>query len=806
MQCTARILDADYVITGDTLQVRTFAVREDGTPLIAIDTGFEPYFYVVPEDGETDHVQEMLETLEFEDGDETITVNRVERVEKTDAKEQVTVLQVVTDIPAHVPKVREQVLEWDEVAETREFDIPFYKRYFIDNRLEPAGWATFQGELQSHQDKPDRLILSQPPNATDDHEYEFSTLAFDLEVYESEIIMCSFYADGFRKVLVSHAQDWDADYVEVVDDEEHLLERIIEVVDEQDPDILTGYNTDEFDFDVLRERAQEHGLELTLGRTGERMKFQRRGRFKGANIEGRIHLDIYAFVENVVGRSMKSDTLTLDAVGEELLGETKEDVSWEQIKEYWEEKKEMDLLATYALRDAELAYKLGESLIPQILSLSMLTGLPPFDVGRHTYGQLVENFLIKQAHRKNIVVPNRPGQDERSRRYREGAYAGGFVYEPEKGLHENIALFDFRSLDPSLIVSHNISPDVLDVEDCDDELAVDINDDAYHFCQDTPGFIPNILEDLVRERYELKDDMTVVDTGTQQYRDMDNRQNALKILSNAFYGYLGYNGARWYSKECAEATTYLGRQYIQDTIAIAEDMGLDVVYGDTDSVFLNGENVKEKSDAFQEEVNAELPAFMELELEGYFVRGLFTYTESGQGAKKKYALLGEDGSVKITGFEQVRRDWSQIAKDVQERVIRHVLENEVDEAVAVVEEAIERLQNNKVDLDEVKIYTKMTKRPENYDAKTPHSEAAKKAIKRGDDIGAGDIIEYVITRNGGDAISDRAELVDYADDYDPTYYIEKQVIPVALRVLKVFGYTEDQLLGKGRQSGLDRFT
>ncbi|MDY6777398.1 MAG: DNA polymerase domain-containing protein, partial [Candidatus Nanohaloarchaea archaeon] len=284
-----------------------------------------------------------------------------------------------------------------------------------------------------------------------------------------------------------------------------------------------------------------------------------------------------------------------------------------------------------------------------------------------------------------------------------------------------------------------------------------------------------------------------------------NRQYALKTLSNAFYGYLGYSSARWYSRPCAEATTYLGREYIHETIDIAEEMGLEVVYGDTDSVFLKGEDVAVKADEFQERVNSHLPEFMELELEGNFVRGLFTYTESGQGAKKKYALLGEDGSVKITGFEQVRRDWSRIAKQTQEEVIRKVLENDVEGAVEAVKKTIQRLQDGEVPVEDLKIYTGMTKKPENYDTKAPHVEAAKRAIERGVEISPGDTVDYVVTAGGG-SISDRAELTRFADSYDASYYIDNQVIPVSLRVLKVFGYTKEQLRGEGKQTGIDRFS
>jgi len=326
----------------------------------------------------------------------------------------------------------------------------------------------------------------------------------------------------------------------------------------------------------------------------------------------------------------------------------------------------------------------------------------------------------------------------------------------------------------------------------------------YTFCQDFQGFFPELVENLVEERYKLKSNLDDYEDGSKKYNSINNRQKALKLLANSYYGYLGYNGARWYSRESAEATTYMGREYIQETIQKAEEKGFEVVYGDTDSLFIQKENLKEEMDDFLLEVNENLPRFMELELEGVFTRGFFTSTDSGGGAKKKYALLSEDGSMKITGFEQVRRDWSPIAKDTQKQVLEHVLNERIDEAVELVKTVIQRLKDGEVPPEELRIYTTLTKPPEEYDSTAPHVEAVKKAKDRGDDIEAETTISYVVTRGTGN-ISSRAELTKYAEDYDAEYYIENQIIPVSLRVLKVFGYTEGQLLGKGRQSGLGRF-
>ncbi|MFB6144178.1 MAG: DNA polymerase domain-containing protein, partial [Candidatus Nanohaloarchaea archaeon] len=216
------------------------------------------------------------------------------------------------------------------------------------------------------------------------------------------------------------------------------------------------------------------------------------------------------------------------------------------------------------------------------------------------------------------------------------------------------------------------------------------------------------------------------------------------------------------------------------------------------------ENIREEMDEYLEEANENLPEFMELEFEGFFTRGFFTSTDSGEGAKKKYALLDEDDNMKITGFEQVRRDWSPVAKQAQKKVLRKVLENDVEGAAEVVQRTVERLRNGEVPVEELRIYTTLTKEPEEYDSTSPHVEAVKKARQRGDEVSTGTTIAYVVTRGSG-SISSRAEMLRYADSYDADYYIENQVIPATLRVLKVFDYTEGQLKGEGRQSGLGRF-
>ena len=223
------------------------------------------------------------------------------------------------------------------------------------------------------------------------------------------------------------------------------------------------------------------------------------------------------------------------------------------------------------------------------------------------------------------------------------------------------------------------------------------------------------------------------------------------------------------------------------------------------TVFLKGKKIRKRIEKFQRKINSSLPEFMELELEGIYERGIFTSTKKGKGAKKRYAMKSPEGKLKITGFEKVRRDWSELAKETQKKVIEKVLDNNVEEADKAVQETVRSLKEGKVPLDQLVIYNRITKPVDEYETTSPHVEAAKKAIQRGIDLTPGDTIGFVITKGSGE-ISDKAELLKFAQDYDPEYYIKHQIIPAAMRILKIFDYDEDDFLLKGRQSGLGKFT
>jgi DNA polymerase, archaea type len=283
------------------------------------------------------------------------------------------------------------------------------------------------------------------------------------------------------------------------------------------------------------------------------------------------------------------------------------------------------------------------------------------------------------------------------------------------------------------------------------------------------------------------------------------KQWALKIILNSAYGYLGYARARWYSRESASATTAWAREYIQKTIVSAEKEGFEVIYGDTDSNFLKLNNKSKKDvDDFLKKINYELPGEMELELDGFYKRGIFVTKKEGGAAKKRYALMDEKGNLKIVGFEYVRRDWCNIAKETQKKVIELVLsKGEPEEAAKYVRQIIIDLKNGKVKKSELAIITVLKRKPEQYDSIGPHVAAAKKAISKGIDVPVGSVLSFIVTKNGK-TISDKAELEQFVDEgnYDSDYYIENQVLPAVIRIMQELDYSKEDLIHGGKQTGL----
>jgi len=705
-----------------------------------------------------------------------------------------------------------------------EKDILFIHRYIRDMGITPMTEIIADGKFK------DEINLRVPVFIAENVKQgskqalrEWKVLALDIETYATKreidpeknpILMVAVYGvneigESFKEVITWKKFSHKLNYLETVSDEVELLKRLRKIILDYQPDILTGYFSDGFDLPYIKTRADKHKVKLDLGldRSELRIRSNLGSRGSVSAISGMLHIDILTFIKYILGKNLKTDSYSLDSVANELLGHKKHNVNLDELAHIWDnEPDKLEDFCEYNLHDAHLTLNLCTKLLPDVIEFTKIVGLPTFDVIRMSFSKLVENYILKRAMNFNVIAPNKPTQDEISHRMEE-QIQGAFVYEPIPGLYDNIIVFDFRSLYPTVITAHNIGPESFRCDCCKDKDKVPERE-KYWFCQKEKIFIPSVLERLILRRIDLKKLIKEQKEKGENIKVLEARSYALKILANSFYGYLGFYAARWYCLECAASTTAYARNYIKETIQKAEMKGFQVIYADTDSCFLLlGDQIIDQAMAFMNEINFDLPGYMELEFEGHFKRGLFVGIKgTDRGAKKKYALINDNNKLKITGFETVRRNWSKLAKEVQQEVLQLVLSDKKEEALSFVKKTIDDLKSMKIDINKLIIKTQITRKLSQYSSIGPHVLVAKKLEEKGEKIFPGMVIEYIISKGSG-LVRERAKpVIDVkSGEYDVDYYLNKQLLPAVSSIFAVLGFSEEEILGESKQVGLRSF-
>ncbi len=761
------LIDADY-ITRDGKAIVRLWVKSDSRMIKILDPEFEPYFYLIPIDlGSDGEIGEVG------------GVKSVERAElRNERGENVWVFKVTCSHPSEVPRIRELLRDYGDV---READIPFAIRYIIDRDLEPMGGVEADGEFVRGDE-----LLARRVKRTEIDPPKLNVLAFDTEVYnpkgmpvpeENPIVMISIATEKWTRVLEADGMD-----------DEKAIKNFIEILQEEDPDVIVGYNSNNFDWPYLRKRCEVNSIVLRAGRDGSEVKYGR-GVLPRVSITGRGVVDLYRIVDRDLP-DIKIKTLenVVDQLGIMKVGE-RTNIPKDRIFRYWDSEELRQTLKEYTKDDVESTLKLGLELLPMQIELAKLIRALISDVSTMGRGRQVEHYLMTHAYNEGILVPNRGDGGGR------GMYEGGLVLSPKPGIHEHVVCLDFSSMYPSIMIAFNVSPDTLLVGG--KEEYYEAPGVGHRFRKSPDGFFKKILVELVSRRKEIKREMKELASDSMKYRLLDMRQRTVKVLTNSFYGYTGWSVARWYKRECAEATSAWGRHFIKQAISKTEGEGIEVLYGDTDSLFVKGSDYIPK---LVQEINDEVP--VELEIEEKYEEIFFT------GKKKRYAGLTVGGDLIIKGLEVKRGDWCELAKRTQQETIDTILrKKDVNEAVENVKRTIKRLKDGKFALDELTIHKGLMKPIASYKSQQAHVRAAKKAMEEGLAPGLGSKISFVVTKGSG-SMSERSKVVKLVKDkgeVDINYYIDNQVVPTALRMLELFGYSPEDLKGEAKQFTLDKF-
>ncbi|MFH1801594.1 MAG: DNA-directed DNA polymerase [archaeon] len=739
-------------------------------------------------------------------------VEKVEVHEKKFLEKSVKALKIFATNYKDLHDIADK-LDFPEIEKRRGYDLGFTTHYIIEKKILPLNWYEIEGEIIDNANRfggidksldVDYCIKLEKSKKIEREKFQPEVLTYDIECDEfqigkGEILMISLVGKNFKKVITSKRAKQKPDYVEYVKDEKELLEKFIEYVKKISPDFLVGYFSDGFDLPYLRERAGNHKIELSLGLDGSKPKFQK-GAVSVGKIAGIVHIDLLRFIQTSYSQYMQSETLSLNEVAKEFLGDSKKDfkikhsskLSEKDWKEYFE----------YNLHDSVLVYNLFEKFWPDLIEFAKVMQEPVFDISRNSMSKHVESYIIHNLEKFNEIPEKRPTHDDISERRKKPPYEGAFVFEPIPGLYEDIIMFDFTSSYGSVIVTYNLSKSTYLEKKTENCNSIETRGKTLCFSKKS-GFFPEMLKEIIELRKKYKKELKEKPDSVKKARS-----NAFKLLANASYGYLGFFGARYYQEEAAAATAAFARKAIKNAIEKIDKEGYKTIYSDTDSIaFLSQGKTKKEIKGFLKKLNSELPGIMELELEGFFKRGLWVTKRTGKiGAKKKYALLDENGKLKIRGFETVRRDWCHLAREVQNKVIQQILKDGNEkEAVEYVRKIIKKLKQKEIEIEELIIKTQLKKPISEYKAISPHVIAAKKMKEMEIPVDNGKLIEYYISESKQkkkQLVRERVKLPEEPGEYDVEYYLNHQILPAVENIFQVFEINIKEIIEGKKQTTL----
>ncbi|UCD07862.1 MAG: DNA polymerase elongation subunit [Candidatus Aenigmatarchaeota archaeon] len=816
-----QILDVDYILVDEKPILRIFGKTLEGESVCAFYSGYRPYFYV-----EGKGVKKFLENEP-----QVVKIENVKRNIVMGYQAPREMRKVIIKNPAKTPDLRERLKANGFVP--YEADILFRYRFMNDLGLNGMEWVKMKSGPAATEtvqaDKKVEIKEMKPIKRIEDAPLKI--LALDIEcaplkkgmvpeAKKDPIILVSLVFDSeFKGSKHMSLSTRTGSGVTSCESEREMFEKFIEVIREYDPDIITGYNINNFDMPYILERMRENNVKPVFGRCNQKQANAKKlmARYR-VSVIGRVVVDSFELVK----KDFSLMRYNLGFVCDKLLDEKKKDVRLSEIEKLWRgSQKDFERLVEYSRQDSILAMNLllKLNLVYKYIALSKISGTLLQDTLNSGETTRIENFLLREFNKEDYVFPCKPDQEEVSRRVgmRKKELKGGYVIEPEKTLHSNIVVFDFKSMYPSIIRTFNICPTTIirDFMPGDpNHKSIKSPSGALFVAKELRyGIIPRILERLVKQRSSIKKRVDETEDVNLK-RVLDAEQWALKIMANAFYGHMGYSRARIYDLDVANAVTSYGRDIIQKTKSfIEEKFDYRVVYGDTDSVMVKVpeedlEKTRVIANGISEDITKQLPGVIELEFEKAFKR--FLPLTKKRYVAWKFEPKGNvwEESIEMKGIETVRRDWCELVSDVMKEVIDLIVKmDSVKEATHYFGGVVNKLLVGEIPIQKLVITKTMTKLPDHYAGMQPHIELVKKIRTRspGDAPGIGDRIGYVIVKGTG-LLSKRAEdpvfVVEKGLQTDSKYYIENQLLPPVERIFGALGISKSELLGNGKQTDI----
>ena len=832
---TSLLISATYHSQKKKAVLKFYEPKSEKIFLWTDKTEHKPYCYSKLSPDELDFLSERQDVI------------KIDEVTKRDVLKDkfITVSKIIVEDPLAIGGTQTTKSIRNEI-ETWESDIKYYENYLYDNQL-------IVGEYYKIVDG---KIISEKSDISDETKLALKTLlwdklsnsgmadttqfqdavsdwaellnqpipkirrmSLDIEVQseigripdpkaaENQVTAVGFEAsDGVKRIFVlkrtgikDGVNELDSDIdLKFYESEKEMIEDTFSLINEY-PVLLT-YNGDGFDLPYLYNRANRIGI----NKQKNPLYMMR----DSATLQKGVHLDLYRTFSNrafqIYAFGQKYTDFSLNSVCKGILGEEKIDEGIEiDNMTYYQ-------IAKYCQNDARLTYKLtnfnDDLLMNLLVVITRIARMPIDDIARMGVSQWIRSLMYYEHRKNNYLIPRRIELDNKSSGVSNDAvikdkkYRGGMVVEPIEGIHFDVTVMDFASLYPSIIKVNNLSYETVRCphEECKKNTIPQTN---HWVCTKKNGLTSLIIGSLRDLRVNYYKNQARKKDITEEERQLYTVvSQALKVILNASYGVMGAEIFPLYFLPAAESTTGMGRHIILDTIEKCKESGIDVLYGDTDSIFVKNLTQKQIESLItraKEDHNVELEVDKE-----------FRYVVLSS-RKKNYLGVTKDGKADVKGLTGKKSHTPKFIKtlfyELLDILAKVQNKDDFDNAKKGITEKIagyaKKVQEKQIPLSELAFNVMISKAPSEYVKTVPQHIRAAKQLETVREIKKGDIISYVKILN-----KPGVKPVEMArqDEVDSSKYMEFMESTLE-QITSSMDLDFDTILGKPKQTGLDQF-